>query len=233
MIDLLSLASLLRAVFHTTAAISQQPSSHFISPTYPDLTSCASETLEYSCENATAVANSCCSVVKGGLVLQTQFWSTWKRRVNCCPRAAGLYMACGLIIVMGRSFDSYCDLSRQYDPTPSPVTLRNGTVVTLPSERGRSIRPMICLQQPVSPARTQRPIPCPRSRVRLLLRQEPSHTWAVLRMGLLSPRSGISTTSKEPSNMVTSKLSILPPGRLAALRCLFITTSVSLLLSVL
>jgi len=29
-----------------------------------------------------------------------------------------------------RSFASYCDLSRQYDPNPSPKTLPNGTNVT-------------------------------------------------------------------------------------------------------
>ena len=51
-----------------------------IPSTYPNLTACASETLQYSCENTTAVRNSCCSVVKGGLVLQTQLRNTWTGR---------------------------------------------------------------------------------------------------------------------------------------------------------
>ena len=30
---------------------------------------------------------------------------------------------------MDRSFDQYCDLSRQFDPSPSPAILPDGTVV--------------------------------------------------------------------------------------------------------
>jgi len=63
------------AITSTIAASSQL--SHTIPNTYPNLTACPSETLEYSCENTTVVQDSCCSVVGGGLVLQTQFWSTY------------------------------------------------------------------------------------------------------------------------------------------------------------
>ena len=45
--------------------------------TFPNITACASETSVYSCENTTAIANTCCSPTPGGLVLQTQFWDTY------------------------------------------------------------------------------------------------------------------------------------------------------------
>jgi ribonuclease T2 len=45
--------------------------------TYPDLTACAKTPSFYSCENTTAVQNTCCSPTPGGLVLLTQFWSTY------------------------------------------------------------------------------------------------------------------------------------------------------------
>lgn len=39
------------------------------------------------------------------------------------------------------SYDQYCDLSRQYDPNPSPSTLPDGTPV--PSYNGKSVRTFI------------------------------------------------------------------------------------------
>lgn len=75
MIALVTFASLLGSAVLSASAYDQLQ--HSLPSTFPNLTSCAAETLEYSCENTTAVQNSCCSVVKGGLVLQTQFWSTW------------------------------------------------------------------------------------------------------------------------------------------------------------
>lgn len=74
MIALFSLAALLGGAVSANAFSQLQ---HSLQSTYPNLTACAAETLEYSCENTTAVTDSCCSIVKGGLVLQTQFWSTW------------------------------------------------------------------------------------------------------------------------------------------------------------
>lgn len=67
-------ASLLGAVSSTTASSKQH---HSVIHTFPNLTACPSETLEYSCENTTVVKDFCCSVVGGGLVLQTQFWDTY------------------------------------------------------------------------------------------------------------------------------------------------------------
>lgn len=62
-------------------------------------------------------------------------------------------MGCGRITVMGvssdfsidsssyallyRSYESYCDLTRQYDPNPVPATLPDGTSV--PPWKGESI----------------------------------------------------------------------------------------------
>ena len=68
---------------------------------------------------------------------------------SCCQKIAGRFTASGQTIVMGkrrscrqngpsygdrdacfvRSFDQYCDFSRQYDPNPSPAALPNGTRV--------------------------------------------------------------------------------------------------------
>ena len=47
--------------------------------TFPNLTQClgANAVTEYSCQNTTAIKNTCCSPTPGGLVLQTQFWSTY------------------------------------------------------------------------------------------------------------------------------------------------------------
>jgi len=45
--------------------------------TFPDLSACVSEPSFFSCENTTAIKNTCCSPTPGGLVLQTQFWDTW------------------------------------------------------------------------------------------------------------------------------------------------------------
>lgn len=44
---------------------------------YVNLTACSTENLQYSCENTTAVQNTCCSVAQGGLFLQPSFWWTW------------------------------------------------------------------------------------------------------------------------------------------------------------
>ena len=45
--------------------------------TYPNLKACVNGPLTYSCENTTAIQNTCCSPTPGGLVLQTQFWDTY------------------------------------------------------------------------------------------------------------------------------------------------------------
>lgn len=45
--------------------------------TYPSLASCVHQPSFFSCENITAIENTCCSPAPGGLVLATQFWSTY------------------------------------------------------------------------------------------------------------------------------------------------------------
>ena len=45
--------------------------------TYPNITACLDEPITYSCENTTAIQNTCCSPTPGGLVLQAQFWDTY------------------------------------------------------------------------------------------------------------------------------------------------------------
>lgn len=44
---------------------------------YPNLKRCVDLPLQYSCENTTVLANSCCNIVGSGLVLQTRFWDTY------------------------------------------------------------------------------------------------------------------------------------------------------------
>lgn len=44
---------------------------------YPNIEACVGLPVQYSCENTTVLTNSCCNVVQGGLVLQTQYWDTY------------------------------------------------------------------------------------------------------------------------------------------------------------
>lgn len=48
-----------------------------VSITFPNISTCLLEPSVYSCENISKIVNSCCSPTPGGLVLQTQFWSTY------------------------------------------------------------------------------------------------------------------------------------------------------------
>lgn len=121
--------------------------SHYLStqnlPTYPNTEACIGLPVQYSCENTTVLTNSCCNVVQGGLVLQTQYWNTYTGL-----ESQGQLLPQGSWSIHGLwpdncdgSFDQYCDLSRQYDPTPSPSTLPDGT--TVPSYKGSSVRTFI------------------------------------------------------------------------------------------
>ncbi|KIK70755.1 hypothetical protein GYMLUDRAFT_235173 [Collybiopsis luxurians FD-317 M1] len=99
---------------------------------YPNLTACF-EPPTYSCENVTAIKNTCCSPTPGGLLLQTQFWNTrtgLEDKGQLLPE--GSWTIHGLWpddCDGGFADQSYCDFSRQYDPDPSPATLEDGTVV--------------------------------------------------------------------------------------------------------
>lgn len=76
----------------------------------------------------------CCTETYGGLVLQTQFWSTYtglEDQGQLLP--ADTWTLHGLWPdFCNGSYTQYCDLDRQYDPDPSPNTtdgLPTGTVV--------------------------------------------------------------------------------------------------------
>ncbi|KAJ7886855.1 hypothetical protein B0H14DRAFT_3431064 [Mycena olivaceomarginata] len=46
-------------------------------PAFPNFSACLLQPLVYSCKNTAQIANMCCSPMPGGVMLQTQFWSTW------------------------------------------------------------------------------------------------------------------------------------------------------------
>ncbi|KAI0308184.1 ribonuclease T2 [Multifurca ochricompacta] len=99
--------------------------------TYPNIAACVNEPLVFSCENTTVIQNTCCSPTPGGLVLQTQFWDTYTGLENhgqLLPRNSWTIHGLWPDNCDG-SFDQYCDLSRQYDPSPFPKVLPNGTPV--------------------------------------------------------------------------------------------------------
>ncbi|KAG2044491.1 ribonuclease T2 [Suillus americanus] len=112
-------------------------------PTYPNIKTCVGLPVQYSCENTTVVTDSCCNVVRGGLVLQAQYWDTYtdlESHGQLLPK--GSWSIHGLLPVnCDGTFGQYCDLNRQYDPKPSPSTLPNGTVIT--PYKGRSVRKYI------------------------------------------------------------------------------------------
>ncbi|KAG1774071.1 ribonuclease T2 [Suillus placidus] len=111
--------------------------------TYPNIETCVGLPVQYSCENTTVVKDSCCNVVQGGLVLQAQYWDTYtgfESHGQLLPK--GSWSIHGLLPVnCDGTFGQYCDLSRQYDPKPSPSTLPNGTVIT--PYKGPSVRKFI------------------------------------------------------------------------------------------
>ncbi|QIX01458.1 hypothetical protein AMS68_006975 [Peltaster fructicola] len=78
--------------------------------------------------------DTCCVETYGGLVLQTQFWDTYtglEAKGQLLPRESWTIHGLWPDFCNG-SYTQYCDLSRQYDPVPSPNTtngLKNGTVV--------------------------------------------------------------------------------------------------------
>ncbi|KAM0790461.1 hypothetical protein ACM66B_003338 [Microbotryomycetes sp. NB124-2] len=111
--------------------------------TYPSLKACPSTNLsvQCSCENKTTIENTCCSPTPGGLVLATQFWNTYTNR-----ESEGQFLPARHWGIHGLwpdncdgSYESYCDLSRQIDPEPSPNTTTgkpDGTPV--PAWKGES-----------------------------------------------------------------------------------------------
>ncbi|TFK36932.1 ribonuclease T2 [Crucibulum laeve] len=114
-----------------TIAIPESSRFSVIPNTFPDISACAAQPSVFSCENTTVIQNTCCSPTPGGLVLQTQFWSTWtglEKKGQKLPKGSWTIHGLWPDNCDG-SFEQYCDLSRQFDPTPSPAILPDGTVV--------------------------------------------------------------------------------------------------------
>lgn len=93
--------------------------------------SCVLEPAYRSCSakaNPSSV-DTCCVETFGGLLLATQFWNVWADK----PLPENSWTLHGLWPdFCNGSYTQYCDLSRQYDPIPSPNTttgLPNGTSV--------------------------------------------------------------------------------------------------------
>ncbi|KAI0014387.1 ribonuclease T2 family protein [Xylariaceae sp. FL0662B] len=98
--------------------------------------------LSCSEEAQPGLVDTCCVETFGGLILQTQFWNTYtglESEGQLLPRDSwtihGLWPG---------SYTQYCDLSRQYDPDPSPNTT-NGQPDGTPVEpwTGGSIEPFL------------------------------------------------------------------------------------------
>ncbi|KAG1813257.1 ribonuclease T2-like protein [Suillus subaureus] len=113
-------------------------------PTYPNIETCVGLPVQYSCENTT--------VVKIRAVMSYRAGSSYRHStgthilvsspmISCFQKAAGVFMAYCQLTATGNTFGQYCDLSRQYDPKPSPSTLPNGTVIT--PYNGPSVRNFI------------------------------------------------------------------------------------------
>lgn len=112
-------------------AVAGIPESRKFPDTFPAILSCASQPSVYSCENTTPITNTCCSPTPGGLVLATQFWSTYtglEDKGQKLPKGAWTIHGLWPDNCDG-SYEQYCDLSRQYDPTPSPSKFPNGTII--------------------------------------------------------------------------------------------------------
>ncbi|KAL1310471.1 hypothetical protein AAFC00_000763 [Neodothiora populina] len=94
----------------------------------------SSAVLSCSSKANPSLVDSCCVETYGGLFLSTQFWSIYtglESEGQLLPADSWTLHGLWPDYCNG-SYTQYCDLDRQYDPTPSPNTtnsLPNGTVV--------------------------------------------------------------------------------------------------------
>ncbi|KAF4126774.1 ribonuclease T2 [Geosmithia morbida] len=86
--------------------------------------------------------DTCCVETYGGLLLQTQFWNTYtglESKGQLLPRDDWTIHGLWPDFCNG-SYTQYCDLSRQYDPEPSPNTTTGTTDgIPVPPYRGEPI----------------------------------------------------------------------------------------------
>ncbi|KAG7452371.1 ribonuclease T2 [Guyanagaster necrorhizus] len=125
------------------ASLALVANAYQVPATYPKISGCALQTPTYSCENTTVINNTCCSPTPGGLVLVTQFWSRYtglEKQGQLLPRGSWTIHGLWPDNCDG-SYEQYCDLSRQYDPDPSPSTLPNGIIV--PAYTGPSVNTFV------------------------------------------------------------------------------------------
>ncbi|MCJ1325440.1 hypothetical protein MMC10_002103 [Thelotrema lepadinum] len=99
--------------------------------------------LSCSAEANHLTVDSCCVETFGGLVLATQFWDTYtglESQGQLLPENTwGLH---GLWPdFCNTSYTQYCDISRQFDPNPSPSTTTgpNGTLTPVPKYTGPGV----------------------------------------------------------------------------------------------
>ena len=98
------------------------------------LTAADKPVLSCSADANPTTVDTCCVETFGGLVLSTQFWDTHtglESQGQVLPKDSWTLHGLWPDFCNG-SFTQYCDLNRQYDPSPSPKTtngLPNGTVV--------------------------------------------------------------------------------------------------------